>query len=265
MVDEKVTQAIQMVEIDPNLASDEDIRSPQEKKIPTEPTRVTSEAPRGISNGGSSTWVAENSNRSEIKENTSQNPSLPPIPRSGSPSKIIVESIHGVGTKHAPLPGVNSPNNPTPKPIKPAVSLGSMQDVMTLLSWDKTFPGGGESWSQIASEMIEVGSENRLEEALRPVFDPLRLSLPKRIEIKLQTPTGSTVTLYLSRVNGELRAQFSTPDASAFQWLQQQMNSLRQAHLSMPVAWLPPQREESKTTSESMRSTEPRRRREKRR
>ncbi len=114
-------------------------------------------------------------------------------------------------------------------------------------------PSGGK-------DVLAAASPEQLPETIRSFLQTAIPSLPRRVEIHLATPEGARVTLFIARSNGELRAQLSTSDPTVLQWLQQQVQSLRQTQWGSMVNWLPPQREEEKPAGENPRNMENRRR-----
>ncbi len=97
--------------------------------------------------------------------------------------------------------------------------------------------------TQAKPESITLSSQHRLETVLDSVFEETPLPTPRRIEVKLQTPQGSQITLYIARVNQELRAQFSANNQQALAWLQSEIGQLRTLNSSEAIRWLPAQME----------------------
>ena len=105
--------------------------------------------------------------------------------------------------------------------------------------------------TQAKPESITLGSQHRLETVLDSVLEEKPLPTPRRIEVKLQTPQGSQITLYIARVNQELRAQFSANNHQAFAWLQSEITQLKTLNSSEAIRWLPAQIESTITKSEN--------------
>lgn len=91
------------------------------------------------------------------------------------------------------------------------------------------------------NESIHLSSQHHLDKVLESTFEENPLPTPRRIEVKLETPQGSQVTLYIARVNQELRAQFSANNVLAFQWLQKEISQLKSLQTGEYVRWLPAQ------------------------
>lgn len=104
---------------------------------------------------------------------------------------------------------------------------------------------------QAKSETISLGSKHHLDRILESVFEEKPVVAPRRIEIKLQTPHGAQVTLYLARVQQELRAQFSANNQQAFQWLQNEIMQLKSLSSGELVRWLPAQIDAGITKSQN--------------
>lgn len=105
--------------------------------------------------------------------------------------------------------------------------------------------------TQAKPESITLSSQHRLETVLDSVLEEKPLPTPRRIEVKLQTPQGSQITLYIARVNQELRAQFSANNHQAFAWLQSEITQLKTLNSSEAIRWLPAQIESSISKSEN--------------
>jgi hypothetical protein len=147
----------------------------------------------------------------------------------------------------------------TPKPSSTNPSLESLTDsvaetplsteINPKLSELQTTPVQPESLksatTQAKPESITLSSQHHLETVLDSVFEEKPLPTPRRIEVKLQTPQGSQITLYIARVNQELRAQFSANSNQAFAWLQNEIHQLRSLNSGESVRWLPAQIESS--------------------
>jgi|GEM_PF-5516501 len=95
--------------------------------------------------------------------------------------------------------------------------------------------------SQATTTTVPAQSVHDVTQIVTKELNSPDLAMPKRIEIPLQTPRGANVTLYLQDVQGQVRAQFSTNDHSALQWIDQQIPTLKQQQFATNVRWLPPQ------------------------
>jgi len=99
-----------------------------------------------------------------------------------------------------------------------------------------------------ADLQILLSSNHDFEDALKQVMHVAQLTqtnesrTPMRVEIEIQTPPGAIVNVYVSRQNDQWRAQLSTNDLQALNWVQDKMSSLRQSNeFGVEVRWLPPQ------------------------
>ncbi len=107
------------------------------------------------------------------------------------------------------------------------------------------------STTQAKPESITLSPQHRLEKVLDSVFEETPLPTPRRIEVKLQTPQGAQITLYIARVNQELRAQFSANTHQAMAWLQSEIKQLRGINSTEVIRWLPAQMEVATTKTEN--------------
>ncbi|MES2309172.1 MAG: hypothetical protein V4507_09980 [Verrucomicrobiota bacterium] len=105
--------------------------------------------------------------------------------------------------------------------------------------------------SDAKPESLTLSSQHRLETVLDSVFEEKPLPTPRRIEVQLQTPQGSQITLYIARVNQELRAQFSANTNQAFTWLQNEIHQLRTLNSGESIRWLPAQMEATPLKTET--------------
>jgi hypothetical protein len=135
----------------------------------------------------------------------------------------------------------------------------------TAMNADPNIPqalsGLGANTSTIApantSDMqIKLSSNNEFDNALKQVMHVAQLTqtnesrTPMRVAIEIQTPPGAVVNVYVSKQNDQYRAQLSTNDPVALNWVQDKMTSLRQSNdLGVQVRWLPPQMEAASTSS----------------
>ena len=107
------------------------------------------------------------------------------------------------------------------------------------------------STTQAKPESITLNPQHRLEKVLDSVFEEAPLPTPRRIEVKLQTPQGAQITLYIARVNQELRAQFSANSHQAMAWLQSEIKQLRGINSTEAIRWLPAQMESAVAKTEN--------------
>jgi hypothetical protein len=108
-----------------------------------------------------------------------------------------------------------------------------------------------------ADLQILLSSNNDFEDALKQVMHVAQLTqtnesrTPMRVEIEIQTPPGAIVNVYVSRQNDQWRAQLSTNDVQALNWVQDKMTSLRQSNdFGIEVRWLPPQMDSASASSQ---------------
>jgi hypothetical protein len=98
---------------------------------------------------------------------------------------------------------------------------------------------------------ILLGSNNDFKDALTQVMHVAELSNlsattpPLRVAIEIQTPPGAVVNLYVSKQPDDTyRAQLSTDDLQALNWVQDQIGSLKESTATgVDVHWLPAQLE----------------------
>jgi hypothetical protein len=98
---------------------------------------------------------------------------------------------------------------------------------------------------------ILLGSNNDFKDALTQVMHVAELSNlsattpPLRVAIEIQTPPGAIVNLYVSKQpDNTYRAQLSTDDLQALNWVQGQIGSLKEStSTGVDVRWLPAQLE----------------------
>lgn len=139
--------------------------------------------------------------------------------------------------------GQNSNAQGTPDAMNGLSGLQMASAASTSLS-------GNSSFSQVTTTTIPAQSVHDVPQIVTKELNSSELTMPKRIEIPLQTPHGANVTLYLQDVQGQVRAQFSTNDHSALQWIDQQIPGLKQQQFETNVRWLPPQMDNQNSTSQ---------------
>lgn len=109
---------------------------------------------------------------------------------------------------------------------------------------------GGQGNSQPSTEVMPKAALQEVPEVVKNL-DLQATNLPKRIEIPLTTPKGAHVQLYLQENNGSIRAQISTNDKGALDYLNRELAHLRNTTTGQPgaesqnVKWLPAQLESS--------------------
>lgn len=92
-----------------------------------------------------------------------------------------------------------------------------------------------------SSETVTLTSNDQFAEAVQNAIDSQRELYPRRVEIQMHTPPGATVTLSLTRINGELRAQFDANNAQTLNWLNSEVHDLQNMNFGLTVRWSPPQ------------------------
>lgn len=127
----------------------------------------------------------------------------------------------------------------------PEQAMQTLRDVWTNSAY-RTLAFGSETaatrdTSTVTTETIALSSNDQFAEAVQNALNTPRELLPRRVEIQLSTPPGATVTLSLTRVNGELRAQFGANSAQALQWLNGEIHDLQNMNFGLAVRWSPPQ------------------------
>ena len=111
---------------------------------------------------------------------------------------------------------------------------------------------------QPADMHILLGSNNDFEDAIKQVMHVAQLTqtaesrAPMRVEMEIQTPPGAIVNVYVSKQGDSWRAQLSTNNVQALNWVQDKISTLRQSNdIGVQVKWLPPQMEAASTSSGS--------------
>jgi hypothetical protein len=111
---------------------------------------------------------------------------------------------------------------------------------------------------QPADMHILLNSNNDFEDAIKQVMHVASLTqtaesrTPLRVEMEVQTPPGAIVNIYVSKQGDSFRAQLSTNNLEALNWVQDKISSLRQSSdIGVQVKWLPPQMEAASTGSGS--------------
>ncbi len=123
-------------------------------------------------------------------------------------------------------------------------------------TWDSNVSPLKLATQNAPGESLQLSSTHRLQDVVDSVFEERPLPTPRRIEIELKTPEGAKISLYIARVQGELRAQFSANSAQSLAWLQQEIHQLRGTDMGQAVRWLPPQVETSSKSVEKSKGGE---------
>lgn len=135
--------------------------------------------------------------------------------------------------------------------------MQTLRDVWTNSAY-RALAAGAETVSTTTAtasktETVSVSSSEQFAEAVQNALNTPRELLPRRVEIQMSTPPGATVTLSLTRVNGELRAQFDANSPEALRWLNGEIHDLQNMNFGLSVRWSPPQlvaQQQEQTTRE---------------
>lgn len=103
------------------------------------------------------------------------------------------------------------------------------------------------------SSTVSLASNAQFSDALQSALNE-NYALPRRIEVKLQTPPGGTVSIYLTQTNGQVRVQMSASTEGSYQWLQQEMTQLQKMDFGQTLRWLPAQMESQQQQAKNERS-----------
>jgi hypothetical protein len=141
------------------------------------------------------------------------------------------------GTDRATVDSMQSLRDLWPDTVSHALTFG--ESAANTVS-QTTGNSGGNNNSSATTERISLGNES-FASIIEKTINTSTAVNPRRVEIELQTPPGSTVTLSLTRANGELRAQFTASNAESLRWLNSEIPTLQNTSFGLTVQWSPPQ------------------------
>jgi hypothetical protein len=102
---------------------------------------------------------------------------------------------------------------------------------------------------QVVTEKVHVerlphAELKEVPQIITKVIQSSTRALPQRVEIPLRTPAGAEIHLFLQQAGNHVRAQLSTNNRAAMEWVQQEFGNLKNIQFETNVRWTPPQFEQ---------------------
>lgn len=237
------TQATATVQVAAAIATTMDVASIETETSATEPEKKTAVAGTGRTKipmaTSPTTGTSTKASTSKIDTNTDST-SQPSVAQADTAVIPTLEQLSGTtDVTSTSSAGTDRAKDQAMQTIRDVWSNSAFR---TLAYSGDTFTTNSLSNStSVSTEKVSVNSSEQFAEAVQNALNTPRELLPRRVEIQMQTPPGATVTLSLTRTNGELRAQFDANNEQTLQWLNGEVGRLQNMNFGLTVRWAPPQ------------------------